>query len=135
MSTYGVLSGTPAADGSFQFRVLISDANGCASVSTAFITILKADSDPCSTLTLEPSPLPEGMVDKECNVQLTPTGGTEPYTFVVQGALPPGLSLIREGYLIGTPTAEGSFYFRLVVTEAKGCSKTFECPITILKAE
>ena len=135
LSTHGVLSGTPTIDGSFQFRVLITDANGCTSASTAFITILKDDGAQCPTITLEPETLPEGMVDKEYNVQLIPTGGTEPYTFTVQGALPPGLSLTLDGYLIGTPTEDGSFYFRLVVRDAKGCSKTFECPMTILKAK
>lgn len=135
LSSYGVLSGTPTIDGNFQFRVLITDANGCTSASTAFITILKDDGEPCPTITLEPSPLPEGMVGKEYNVQLIPTGGREPYTFTVQGVLPPGLSLSPEGYLSGTPTEHGSFYFRLVISDAKSCSKTFECPMTILKAE
>ena len=43
--------------------------------------------------------------------------------------------MIPEGYLIGTPTEDGSFYFRLVIGDARGCSRTFECTITILKAD
>ena len=135
LSTHGVLSGTPTMDGSFEFRVMIIDASGCSTVWESRITIIRAEIDPCSTIMLEPQTLPEGMVDKEYNVQLTPMGGREPYTFVVQGALPPGLSLTTEGYLIGMPTEDGSFYFRLVVGDARGCSKTFECPITILKGK
>ncbi|HKY03620.1 MAG TPA: putative Ig domain-containing protein [Blastocatellia bacterium] len=134
LSTHGVLSGTPTEEGNFQFRVLIIDANDCASAATAFVTILKGETDPCSALTLEPSPLPEGMVGKEYKVELMPSGGREPYRFAAQGALPPGLSLTAEGYLLGTPTEEGSFYFRLTITDAGGCSKTFECPMTILKS-
>jgi hypothetical protein len=135
LSSYGVLSGTPTIDGDFSFRVVILDANACSTVREVRMAIIKAESDPCSTIMLEPPTLPDGMVDKDYFLQLTPTGGREPYTFTVQGTLPPGLSLTPEGYLIGTPTEDGGFYFRLVIGDARGCFRTFECPITILKAD
>ena len=135
LSPGGVFSGTPTQVGTFSFRLVIRDANGCAAAWSSSITIVKPNIDPCAAITLDPLPLPDGMVDKEYVVQLTPSGGREPYTFGMQGALPPGLSLTPEGYLIGTPTEDGSFYFRLTVRDDQGCSRTFECPIMILKAE
>jgi hypothetical protein len=79
--------------------------------------------------------LPDGTVGKPYNETLTATGGSAPYTFVARGTLPPGLNLSTNGVLSGTPTEDGSFYFRLVITGANGCTSTWECPITVLKAE
>ncbi len=135
LSTHGVLSGTPTTEGTSEFRIQIMDANGCSTVWESRITIIRSESDPCSAIMLEPSSLPDGIEGKEYFLQLIPAGGREPYTFTVQGTLPTGLSLTPEGYLTGTPTEDGSFYFRLVISDAKGCSKTFECPMTILKAK
>ena len=135
LNTYGILSGTPTIDGDFAFRVVILDANACSTVREVRMSIIKAEIDACASITLEPPTMPDGMVDKRYFLQLTPAGGREPYTFAVQGNLPPGLSLTPEGYLIGTPTEDGGFYFRLVIGDARGCFRTFECPMTILKAD
>ena len=45
-------------------------------------------------------------------------GGTPPYRFTVDGALPPGLLLSPDGRLTGTPTATGSWRFVLDVQDA-----------------
>lgn len=129
LSSSGLLSGTPTTTGDYPFTISATNlSSGCSSSRAYTITIT-----PC--LTLEPLTLPEGMVDKEYIVQLMPTGGREPYTIVIEGDLPPGLSLALDGYLIGTPTEDGSFYFRVEITDARGCSNTFERFITILKAD
>jgi len=46
------------------------------------------------------------------------TGGSAPYTFVVNSGLPPGVSLAADGSLSGTPTAAGSYTINVTVTDA-----------------
>ncbi len=52
------------------------------------------------------------------------TGGVSPYTYVVSGARPPGLSLDSTGLLSGTPTTVGTYSFTVTVTDSLGVSTT-----------
>jgi hypothetical protein len=99
-----------------------------------------ADEQPGSSVALSPCPLrlspsilSDGAVDKDYSEQLMAAGGVEPHSFEVQGTLPPGLSLSPEGLLSGTPTLDGRFEFRVLVTDAMGCAKAFDTSITIEK--
>jgi large repetitive protein len=69
-------------------------------------------------LTLGPGSLPDGKIGVVYRQRFTASGGTAPYTFVVDGALPPGLSLSSTGVLSGKPTAVGFFYFSIAATDA-----------------
>jgi hypothetical protein len=62
-----------------------------------------------------PSPLPSGVVGTAySSLQLTATGGTQPYTWSATG-LPAGLSVSSSGLLSGTPTTAGG-PFSIAVT-------------------
>src|SRR5262245_7664620 len=89
----------------------------------------------CSTITFEPNPLPDGATDTPYNQTLTATGGTGPYAFSVMGPLPAGLNLSTSGTLSGTPTEDGSFFLRLLITDANGCDTMAAASITIAKSE
>lgn len=76
----------------------------------------------CSPLTLAPSTLPPLTVGLPYSQAITVTGGTAPYSFsVINGALPPGMSLTPAGTLAGTPTSSGTFSFTIRATDAAGC--------------
>jgi len=64
------------------------------------------------------SPLPSGTVGASYSQTLAVSGGTTPYTWsVVWGSLPSGLS-ISGSTLSGTPSASGTYYFALSVTDS-----------------
>ena len=122
----GVLSGTPMAAGSFSFTVQAKDRNGNTG-SRAYTLVINAP-----TITLSPTSLPAGTVGRNYNQTLTASGGTWPYTYsVTSGALPTGLTLNTAGVLSGTPTAAGSFGFRIQAKDAKGFTGSQAYTLTI----
>src|ERR1051326_6664098 len=68
--------------------------------------------------------LPAGTVGASYSGTISATGGTTPYSFsVVDGSLPPGLSLASAtGSVTGTPTVAVSKYAWVRVTDARGVS-------------
>lgn len=65
--------------------------------------------------------LAAGFEDTPYSLNLTAVGGVAPYTWmVVEGSLPPGLSLSTGGNLSGTPTASTSQSFTVRVTDNNG---------------
>ena len=72
------------------------------------------------------------------NNQLSGTGGTPPYTFSVTPgmSLPPGLAVqtnvvngVTGYFLTGTPTAVGTFYFSIRMTDAG--ARSIDTPYTV----
>jgi len=92
----------------------------------------------CPPFAILPSALPSPATGIPYNQSLTVSGATLPVTFVLAaGTMPRGLSLTN-GVISGTPTAFGSFSFKVAVTDANGCTGekwytgTVACPtITI----
>ncbi|MBF9221174.1 putative Ig domain-containing protein [Hymenobacter ruricola] len=117
LSAAGVLSGTPAASGSFTFMVTATDASTGAGPYTGSRSYTLTIAAPA--IALSPTTLPAGTVAVVYNQALTASGGTAPYTYAVTaGALPAGLTLSSAGVLSGTPTAGGSFVFTVTATDA-----------------
>ena len=81
---------------------------------------------PPSTLVLETSNLPEGVVGLAYSQALAATGGTAPYTWsVTKGTLPPGLKLqSSSGVISGTLTTAGSSTFTVQVKDSGKQSAT-----------
>ncbi|URX63246.1 putative Ig domain-containing protein [Luteibacter anthropi] len=79
---------------------------------------------------------PDGLVGSNYAYTYTVTGGQAPYQWVIQsGQLPDGLTLdVDSGKLAGTPTAEGSRQFVIVVTDATGQTVTLADAINIAAA-
>jgi hypothetical protein len=74
------------------------------------------------TLTLVTGPRP-AVSDRPYRQRLSASGGSAPYDWALtEGAeLPPGLTLRRDGVLLGTPSAPaGSFSFGVAVTDRFG---------------
>lgn len=115
--TDGVLSGTVTSPGSYNFRVRVTDGDG-----------EQAERDLTILVSAEPvawnagSPFNPGTVGAAYggNLNQSITGGTAPVTFtVVQGALPPGITLDENtGFVSGTPTQAGTFSVSVRATSA-----------------
>ena len=76
----------------------------------------------CPTISLAPPTLPDGQVGVAYAQTLTPSGGTAPYSFVVQsGTLPSGLSLSSGGDITGTPTTAEADVVTIAAVDAFDC--------------
>src|SRR6185369_10382246 len=74
-ATTGVLSGTPAVTGTYNFTVKAQAANGCNATQAYTLQIT------CPTITLNPASLPSGTTGTAYNqtVSATPAGGNYTY--------------------------------------------------------
>lgn len=87
----------------------------------------------CSTITLSPSTLPDGVVGTAYSQTVSASGGTAPYTYsVTSGTLPTGLTLnSASGEISGTPASGGTFNFTITATDSLSCSGTQSYTINI----
>ncbi|MEW5849389.1 MAG: putative Ig domain-containing protein [Myxococcota bacterium] len=117
LSPSGALSGRATAAGDFSFTLNITDANGLPGSTVVTIHVS------APTLTLQPDALPDFVASRAYSVPLTVQGGTAPFTFaVVDGALPPGLTLAGDGVLSGVATQVGDSAFTVRAQDADGFS-------------
>lgn len=76
-------------------------------------------SAPTSAITVSPATLPTLTAGTPFSQSLTSSGGTSPYTYVLEsGPLPVGLSLTGAGVLSGTPTQRGGYSFSVRSTDS-----------------
>lgn len=124
----GVISGTPAAAGSFTFTVQLSDSAGTAPAKQA-LTIVVATG---LAITTAPA-LPPVTINTAYSETLTASGGTGALTWAITtGALPTGLTLnAATGAITGTPKVAGSFSFTAKVTDSKSVTATQAFTLTI----
>ena len=118
-----VISGYPTALGTWAFTVELTDAAG-KTFSTDFTINIS------NILITTPSPLPDGLEGSSYSVTLAGTGGDSAgyvWTVPADSDFPPGLNLSESGVLSGLPTAEGSYYFLVELTDgANFTSKWFD---------
>jgi hypothetical protein len=66
-------------------------------------------------------PLPEGELTVPYSFTHAASGGVGAYTWALQsGSLPPGLAMSTAGVITGTPTLNGTFAFKMRVTDSIG---------------
>ncbi|MBT9549783.1 MAG: putative Ig domain-containing protein [Hydrogenophaga sp.] len=108
----GALTGTPTQVGSFSFTVTVTDNFGQVG-SRAYTLVVGAP-----TLTMTPAAgaltAPYGVAYSQV---FTASGSPGPYTYVLTGALPTGLTF-SGNTLSGTPTAPGSYPVTLTSTDS-----------------
>jgi hypothetical protein len=114
----GVLSGTPAVQGTFSFTIGGVDANGCTG-SRSYTLVVG-----CQTIAL--GSLPNGTAGSPYTGMSTVTSPVGSYTYAVtSGSLPAGLSINAiSGEISGTPTQAGTSTFNVSATDPGSCVGT-----------
>lgn len=111
----GLISGKPTTSGSYPFVVQIRDSTSASAFSdTLKITITSGPLTVTST-----GDLTAGQVNVDYTHQLLANGGSQPYTWNVNGTLPAGLTLnTATGVISGKPTAAGTSTFTVSVKDS-----------------
>ncbi len=111
----GLLSGTPALNGTFPFQVTLRDANGATANATLSVVVTGTPMQ-ITSLTF-----PAARVAQNYSAPLTVTGGVAPYTWtILPGTLAPSGIGISGATLAGIPNAIGLFPFTLRVQDSTG---------------
>jgi hypothetical protein len=112
----GVLSGTPSTPGTFRVEVEVSDsATPAAETEKAYDLRVRPQ-----LLVAGPDILVDGYQGKAYNEQISAVGGSLPYRFklVPPSIAPaPGLTLLENGIVTGTPSTTGVYAFTVEVTD------------------
>jgi len=118
------ISGLAApTSGRIAFRYFVTNA-GLNGTNSDYIGIDDFVHTPyvCPTLNVAPTALNQAYAGLPFNQSVTQTGGLGATSFSVSaGSLPPGLTLLANGSLSGTPSATGLFAFTITATDASGC--------------
>lgn len=111
------ISGTPSVQGTYSFRIRVYDSAGAITSRLFSLTI----GPPVPLAITTAATLPSGNKGLPYSKALTATGGTGVYpTWVkIWGTMPPGISL-NGNVLTGTPTAAGTWTFRIRVFDSSG---------------
>ena len=123
MSSGGVISGTPTANGTTTFTIAAKDSGSPAQTASAqeSITVSVA----ASTLTVTSTSLGAAQTGSSYSTTLSANGGTPGYTWSVSaGILPDGLTMSNAGVISGTPTGAGTSNFTVTVTDSSSPAET-----------
>ncbi|HMV84203.1 MAG TPA: putative Ig domain-containing protein [Blastocatellia bacterium] len=118
-SATGSLSGTPAANGTFNFTITATGFGGCSG-SRNYTVLIGAGA--CPTITLSSLPGTGAVGQLYSSAVIASPANTYNYA-VTNGSLPPGLSLFGAfGTIFGFPTAQGSYTFTVTATDSSNCT-------------
>ncbi len=115
LSPAGLLTGTPTAGGVFSITVLATDAESVTGSQTYSLTV----NPPAITVSPSAATLPSAAITSLYTQSFVASGGIGPYTYILTGTLPAGLSLSTAGVLSGTPSVTGGPYtFTVTATDS-----------------
>ncbi len=120
-SSTGLLSGTPTASGTYNFRLYAIGTTAGSSYAYRDFTLRVNAAAALRAVTTTPSPATVGTA---YSYRFTAEGGAPGYAVRVLNAaqLPPGLSLTGDGFLSGTPTVAGTYSFTIKIEDQAGAS-------------
>jgi hypothetical protein len=123
----GTLRGTPSTSGNFTFTVQVADNSGLSANKSFTLTV----NPPALTITTE-SVFP-ATVGQAYAQTIAATGGVPPYRWaLVSGSPGDGLTFDpATNTVVGTPTATGSFTFRVQVTDSLGATSARTYTLTV----
>lgn len=127
LSAAGSLSGTPTTAGNYTFQIRVTDAAAATATQTFTLNIGTG-----LTITTGTT-LPNAVIGQAYSQTFTAVGGAPPYIWTLAGgAVPPGLNpLTTSGTLAGTPTAQGTYFFTIRVTDNMGINVTQNFSLTV----
>jgi hypothetical protein len=130
LSSAGLLSGTPTAEGSFTFVVRAQGGGGAVDTETETLVVRQR--------VVVSSPFTRGGAATKSEVgvpftaALSATGGNGAFTWALaSGSLPQGIQLGTDGTVSGTPTVAGRFTFAVKVTDGEGRTATVNGTVTV----
>ena len=125
--TGGHITGTPAAAGTVQLALTVTDRDGRTADKTLALEILPPG------ISITTASLPTAQKDEAYDEALTALGGAAPYTWTLDsGTLPAGLTLDPStGHISGTPTAVESQPVTVKVTSSDNASATKDLTVTV----
>ncbi|HYF49988.1 MAG TPA: DNRLRE domain-containing protein [Planctomycetota bacterium] len=89
---------------------------------------------PNAQIAFNPS-IKQGRMGEEFKDNLKAKGGIAPYTFKLNGELPPGLSATPEGALTGTPTKPGKYTLTVSITDSARKSGSGRLEIVVIEPD
>jgi len=129
----GVISGTPTEEGTFDFRVTVTDGDGNVRVfETCGDLVVDPPDQPMIQCTDDSGSIPDGFVGIMYSFKVNAPGGVTPYTWSSKD-LPPGLVLTPDNAtgtsatLAGTPTTKGTYNPEITIVDASGVETTAMC--------
>ena len=128
LSSEGVLSGTPTAQGIFNFTIRAYDRADKVASSPFVIEV----GPPPPPLAIRTETLPQALQGLNYAASLEAFGGIGPYTWVIEsGALPAGLTMSTQGVISGQATSAGVGAFNVRVRDSLGTSTVKALFITV----
>lgn len=129
----GVISGTPTEEGTFDFRITITDGDGNVRVfeTCGDLTVDPPD-QPMIMCTDDSGSIPDGFVGISYEFKVSAPGGATPYMWSATN-LPPGLTLTPDNAngttatISGTPTTKGTFAVDITIVDADGVETSAPC--------
>jgi hypothetical protein len=127
LSQSGTISGIPAAVGSFNVVIRVTDSGGSTSAKALTLVV-----KPAAPLRITSDQLPRGSVGAAYSQSIGASGGQTPYAWSLEaGGLPEGLLLSHSGIVSGTPERAGTSSFTVRVTDSSNASVTSTLSLTI----
>lgn len=128
LAASGALNGNLREAGVFSFQVRATDKNGITGLRDYQLRI--------SPIEITPNVLRAATVGQAWGVSFGAAGGTAPYRYGLSvGALPPGITVIAQGGLTGTPTTAGTFHFTIEASDVNGAKGSCDYALSVYGAE
>ena len=126
LTSAGVLSGTPTAEGSYTFVVLATGGGGVTDTETETLVVRQP-------LVLSSAlAVAKAEVGRALNVAQSASGGSGTFTWSVsKGALPAGVTLGADGSIAGTPGVAGRYAFTVTVTDSEQRTKSIDVTLVV----
>ena len=125
------ITGTPTTAGTYSFTITVRDSTLATGQKTFTLVVGGGSITPPLSITTT-SPLPNASAGQTYNATLAATGGTTPYQWSAGAGFPPGLALDpQSGAISGTPTAAGTYNFKIQVTDANQATATANFALTV----
>lgn len=119
LSSEGLISGTPAAAGTYRIIVIVKSPAGIS--ANAVLTLKVKSSSPNTKPKVKTTKLPDGFKDMEYSYQLEAEGTVDSWKLADGSTLPEGLELDTEtGQISGTITESSAKTFRFKVIAVNG---------------
>ncbi len=127
LDSSGTISGQPTAPGTSNVRFEVSDAESATATAELPIQVVAG-----GELRITVPTQITVQLNVEANVRLTAEGGRPPYSWSMQGFLPPGLSLSSEAAaIVGVPTSSVAATVKLTVQDSDSGLATMDVEVKV----